>query len=146
MKASGGSRAQRLLGGWSANLVQLLLGITQQVVLVPVFLRFQSSDVLAAWLAIFAIGNLTLIADVGLQSRAINRFLSFKSSRDPDGRSARYYAAMERIYLGLSSLLIVAVLVGAFFLRPSGVFGFSAVSGFDLSFVVMMVSMLLVLP
>jgi O-antigen/teichoic acid export membrane protein len=146
MSGSALGRAQRLVGGWSANLVQLVLSITQQVVLVPIFLHFQSSEVLAAWLAVYAAGNLTLVADVGLQSRAINRFLAFKSCRDADGRTARYYAAMRLVYLGLAGLLILAVLIGAFFLRPSRVFGFAAVSGFDRSFVVMIVGMLLVLP
>src|SRR5262245_46113882 len=37
-----GSRARRLLEGWGANLTQLLLGITQQVGLVPVLLHFTS--------------------------------------------------------------------------------------------------------
>jgi len=68
------SRPQRILQGWSANLVQLLLGITQQVALIPVFLHFWTSDTLAAWLALYAAGNFVLIADAGLQLRAINRF------------------------------------------------------------------------
>src|SRR3954453_18522605 len=76
------SRARRLFAGWSANLFQMILGITQQVALVPVFLHFWTSDVLAAWLAIYSAGNLVLIADAGLQFRAINRFLGFKSSVD----------------------------------------------------------------
>ena len=41
------SRPQRILQGWSANLVQLLLGITQQVALIPVFLHFWSNEALA---------------------------------------------------------------------------------------------------
>ncbi|WP_157450319.1 hypothetical protein [Bradyrhizobium sp. ARR65] len=139
-------RVQRLLSGWSANLVQLGLAITQQVVLVPIFLRFQSSEVLAAWLAIYAAGNLALVADFGLHSRAINRFLVFKSCRDADGRTARYYAAMQRVYYGLAGLLIVSVLIGAFLLRPSAVFGFAEVSEFDVSFLVAIVCMLLILP
>lgn len=139
-------RVQRLLGGWSANLLQLGLAITQQVVLVPIFLRFQSSDMLAAWLAVYAAGNLALIADAGLQSRAINRFLSFKSSRDADGRTAGYYAAMQRVYFGLAGVLIALVVIGAFFLRPSSVLGFTKVSGFDLSFIIMLVSMFAILP
>ena len=90
------SRARRLFAGWSANFVQMILGLTQQVALVPVFLHFWSSDVLAAWLVIYAVGNLVLIADSGLQFRAINRFLGFKSSVDCDGRTAHFYAAMLR--------------------------------------------------
>ena len=75
-------RGRRLVEGWSANLLQLVLGITQQVALIPVFLHFWTSDMLAAWLVIYAAGNLVLIADAGLQFRVLNRFFSFKSSVD----------------------------------------------------------------
>src|SRR5271169_624436 len=68
MTGSGLSRARRLLEGWSANLFQLALGIAQQVVLVPIFLYFWTSDAFAAWLAIYAAGNLILVADAGLQN------------------------------------------------------------------------------
>src|ERR1700737_4392813 len=104
MSVSRPSRARRLFAGWSANLFQMILGVTQQVSLVPVFLHFWSSDVLAGWLVIYAVGNLVLIADSGLQFRAINRFFAFKSSVDCDGRTARFYAAMLRIFLGLAGL------------------------------------------
>src|SRR6266566_3508743 len=107
------SRARRLLAGWSANLFQTILGVTQQVALVPVFLHFWTSDVLAAWLVIYAVGNLVLIADSGLQFRAINRFLAFKSSVDCDGRTAPFYTAMLRVYQGLAGLLAVLLLVVA---------------------------------
>ena len=118
-------RARRLFEGWSANLLQLGLGITQQVALIPVFLHFWTSDVLAAWLAIYAAGNLVLVADAGLQFRTLNRFFSFRSSVDSDGRTARYYAAMLRVYFGLAGLLIVLVLVGTQLLRPSELAGIS---------------------
>ena len=110
MTGSGPSRARRLFAGWSANLFQMMLGITQQVALIPVFLHFWTSDVLAAWLAVYAAGNLVFIADAGLQFRAINRFLAFKSSVDCDGRSARFYAAMLRIYFGFMGSLAVLLL------------------------------------
>src|ERR1044072_5596720 len=87
-------RARRLVSGRSASLVQMVLGVRQQVALIPVFLHFWSGEVLAAWLVIYAVGNLVLIADSGLQFRAINRFLSFKSGVDADGRTARFYAAL----------------------------------------------------
>ena len=74
-------RARRLFEGWSANLLQLGLGITQQVALIPVFLYFWTSDVLAAWLAIYAAGNLILVADAGLQFRTLNRFLLVQIER-----------------------------------------------------------------
>src|SRR5438105_15944036 len=91
---AGPNRAQRLFAGWSANLLQIILGASQQVALVPVFLHFWSGSDLAAWLAIYSVGSLVLIADCGLQPRAINRFLGFRSNTDCDGRTARFYAAM----------------------------------------------------
>jgi O-antigen/teichoic acid export membrane protein len=143
---SGPSRARRLLAGWSANLFQTILGVTQQVALVPVFLHFWSSDVLAAWLVIYAVGNLVLIADSGLQFRAINRFLAFRSSVDCDGRTARFYAAMLRLYQGLAGLLLILLLAGTQLVSPSAVLGFQAISSFDAAFVVMTAAMLLTLP
>ena len=140
------SRARRLFGGWSANLLQMILGVSQQVALVPVFLHFWSSETLAAWLVIYAVGNLVLIADCGLQFRAINRFLAFKSCADCDGRTARFYAAMLRIYLGLAASLIVLLLAGAQLVSPATVLGFHGVSHFDAAFLVMAVGMLMLLP
>ena len=140
------SRLQRLLGGWSANMVQLILGATQQVALVPVFLRYCSSDTLAAWLAVYAAGNLVLIADAGLSSRVINRFLSLKSCADGDGRTAQFFAAMQRLYIALSGTLIAAVVAGVLLVCPSAVFGFRSIPEFDASFVIMTAGMLMILP
>jgi O-antigen/teichoic acid export membrane protein len=140
------SRARRLFSGWSASLFQMLLGITQQVALVPVFLHFWNGEMLAAWLVIYAIGNLVLIADFGLQFRAINRFLGFKSGVDCDGRTAHFYAGLKRVYLGLAGVLAVLVLAGAQLVSPSAVFRFGAVADFDAAFVVMAAGMLLTLP
>src|SRR6266404_1837945 len=140
------SRARRLFAAWSANFFQMILGVTQQVALVPVFLHFWTSDVLAAWLVIYAVGNLVLIADGGLQFRAINRFLAFKSSVDCDGRTARFYAALLRVYLGLGGLLAILVLAGTLLASPATVFRFPGVANFDAAFVVMAAGMLLTLP
>ncbi|UPJ51942.1 hypothetical protein IVB30_11680 [Bradyrhizobium sp. 200] len=140
------SRARRLSEGWSANLLQMALGIVQQVALVPIFLHYWSNDTLAAWLAIYAAGNLAFIADAGLQFRAINRFLQFKSGVDCDGRTARFYAAMLRIYLGLVAALTLPLLVGAAWWAPSAVFGFVTVWDFDAAFVVMVAGMLWTVP
>jgi O-antigen/teichoic acid export membrane protein len=140
------SRARRLFAGWSANLLQMILGITQQVALVPVFLHFWSSEALAAWLVIYAVGNLVPIADSGLHVRAINRFLAFKSCADCDGRTASFHAAMLRIYLGLAGSLVVLLLVGTQLVSPSAVLGFQAIANFDVAFVVMTAGMLLTLP
>src|SRR3954454_18079381 len=92
-------RLRRLIHGWSANVVQMLLGLTQQLLLIPTFLHFWSSDTLAAWLALYAAGSLVVVADAGLQLRAINRFLAFKACVDCDGRTANFYARMMRVYL-----------------------------------------------
>jgi hypothetical protein len=124
----------------------MILGVTQQVALIPVFLHFWTGEVLAAWLVVYAVGNLVLIADSGLQVRAINRFLAFKSSVDCDGRTARFYAAMLRIYLGLAGSLVVLLLAGTQLVSPSAVLGFQAISNFDTTFVVMTAGMLLTLP
>ncbi len=75
VSSSGPSRARRLFDGWSASFFQMVLGMTQQVALVPVFLHFWSGETLAAWLVVYSVGYLILITDSGLQFRAINRFL-----------------------------------------------------------------------
>lgn len=124
----------------------MLLGVTQQVILIPVFLHFWTSDVLAAWLTVYAAGNLILVADAGLHFRAINRFLAFKPCADCDGRTARFYAAMQRIYLGFAGALVVLLLAGTQLVSPSAVLGFQAVPNFDMAFVVMTAGMLLTLP
>ena len=144
--ASGPNRARRLLAGWSANLFQMILGVTQQVALVPIFLHYWTSDVLAAWLAIYAAGNLILVADAGLQLRSINRFLGFKAGVDCDGRTACFYAAMLRIYFGVAGALLALVLVGTHRFVPSAVLGFQAIPNFDAAFVLMTAGSLLTLP
>src|SRR6185437_10007586 len=135
--------ARRLFSGWSASLFQMVLGVTQQVALIPVFLHFWSGEILAAWLVIYAVGNLVLIADSGLQFRAINRFLAFKSCRDCDGRTAGFYAALLRVYLGLGTFLAVLVLAATQLISPSVVFRFQGVADFDAAFLVMTAGMLL---
>lgn len=144
--ASAPSRARRLFAGWSANLVQVGLGIIQQVALVPVFLHYWSGDMLAAWLAIYAAGNLVPIADAGLQFRAINRFLGFKSGTDCDGRTAEFYTSLLRVYFGWVGTLVVLVLGITRFISPATVLGFQAIPGFDAAYLAMMTGMLLGLP
>jgi O-antigen/teichoic acid export membrane protein len=140
------SRARRLFEGWSANLVQVVLGITQQVALIPVFLHYWSSEVLAGWLVLYAAGNLAAVADVGLMARAVNRFLSFRSSADCDGRSAAFYAGMLRIYFALSAFLVALLLAGAMLWPPSASLGFEALPHFDAAFVAMVACSLLAMP
>lgn len=146
MSRSEASRARRLFAGWSASFFQMVLGLTQQVALVPVFLHFWTSDIMAAWLVIYAVGNLVPIADSGLQFRAINRFLAFKSGADGDGRTGAFYAALLRIYLALGIFLAILVLASAYLVSPSSVFRFHAIADFDPAFEVMTAGMLLTLP
>lgn len=140
------SRARRIFGGWSANLVQLLLSLTQQIVLIPLFLRYWTSDTLSAWLTIFAAGNIALVADAGLHVWSLNRFLSFKSRNDCDRRTNRYYSAAFRLFTCLTVLLSILVLMACGLVDPSRLLGFSAEPRFDTAFVVMTVGAILTLP
>lgn len=142
----GGGRFQRLMQGWSANLVQTVLALVQQLLLVPIFLHVWTGEMLAAWLVIYAAGSLAVVADAGLQLRAINRFLAFKACRDCEGRTANYYAAMLRIYFAVDVGLAVLALAGALVLPPSRIFGFHEMASFDSALLVMTVGALLVLP
>lgn len=141
-----GSRARRLFDGWGASLTQLFLGITQQVGLVPVFLYATSSVLLAAWFALYAAGSLVAVADSGLHSRSLNRFLSLRSSVDPERRTARYYAAMLKLYVVAAAFLIVVSQVAIAFFVPSQLLGFSDVPHFDPAFALMVGGMLATLP
>jgi len=139
-------RRDRLVHGWSANLVQTLLGLSQQLLLIPAFLHFWTSDRLAAWLAVYAAGSLVVLADAGLQMRAINRFLSFKSCADCDGRTASFYARMLRIYLAAALAASLVILVMAQLLPPSEMLGFRATPGFDSALIVMTLGMVFIVP
>ncbi|WP_136624224.1 lipopolysaccharide biosynthesis protein [Bradyrhizobium centrolobii] len=142
----GAGRARRLVRGWSANLVQLVLGLTQQLLLIPAFLHVWTGDMLAAWLAIYAAGSLVVVADAGLQLRAINRFFAFKSCADCDGRTASFYARMLRIYVAVVVVLGILLLAVTHVLRPSALLGFRGTASFDSAFIVMTLGMLLCLP
>ncbi|MCP3371003.1 hypothetical protein [Bradyrhizobium cajani] len=142
----GGGRLHRLIHGWSANLVQMLLALTQQLLLIPAFLHFWTSDMLAAWLALFAAGSLVIIADAGLQLRSINRFLAFKSCVDCDGRTASFYARMMRIYLCIVVVLGALLIIGTELFPPAAVLGFRGLPTFDTAMLVITVGTLLALP
>ncbi|MET4294290.1 O-antigen/teichoic acid export membrane protein [Bradyrhizobium sp. LB8.2] len=139
-------RLRRLIHGWSANVVQMLLALTQQLVLIPAFLHFWSSDTLAAWLALYAAGSLVVVADAGLQLRAINRFLAFKACVDSDGRTATFYARMMRLYLGIVLGLSVLLIAGTELFPPAAVLGFHETPSFNVAMIVITVGTLLALP
>lgn len=138
-------RVRRILDGWTASFVLVLLSVTQQILLVPVFLHFWSSAELAAWLSIYSVGYLVLMADCGLQMRAINGFLGVRTYDDGDDRTAAFFSRMLRLYIGLALAVAVIVLVGAALWRPSIILGFS-VEHFDVAFVVMIMGMITTLP
>jgi O-antigen/teichoic acid export membrane protein len=123
-----------------------VLALTQQIVLIPLFLKYWTGETLSAWLAIFAAGMLALTLDAGLHVRSLNRFLQFKALADCDRRTNRFYGAMLRLYAGYSVLLIVAMLGTFAAVAPSRVLGFSFEPAFDLSFAIMALGMVLMLP
>ena len=86
MSVSEASRTRRLVEGWSANFVQMLLGLTQQVALVPIFLRYWSHEELAAWFVIYAVGNLVTVADGGLISNITKKKLKKWQYRTQSGQ------------------------------------------------------------
>jgi O-antigen/teichoic acid export membrane protein len=122
------------------------LGLSQQLLLIPVLLHFWTRETLAAWLAIYAVGGLINAADFGLQSRAANRFFAFKSSVDCSGRTASFYVRMLQLYSRLSILLALLLLATTCLVSPSEIFGFQATPGFDGAFAVMAAGMALTLP
>jgi O-antigen/teichoic acid export membrane protein len=140
------SRARRIFGGWSANLVQLALALTQQIILIPLFLKYWSGDTLSAWLTIFAAGNLVLVGDAGLHGWSLNRFLSFKSRDDCDRRTDRYYRAAFQLFAMLTGLLAAVLLILFAAIPPSHPLGFSGQPGFDPAFMIMTLGMVATLP
>jgi O-antigen/teichoic acid export membrane protein len=124
----------------------MLLSLTQQIILVPVFLHYWSVDTLGAWFAIMAAGNLVLVADAGLHGWSLNRFLSFKSSDDCDDRTGAYYGTALRLYLWLAIAFAVLIWLAAQFVHPSAGLRFSSQPDFDVAFLAMTVGMVLTLP
>ena len=140
------SRARRIFGGWSANAIQVLLALTQQIVLIPLFLKFWTNETLSAWLIIFAAGNLVLATDGGLHAWSLNRFLSFKSRNDCDRRTGRYFGAVFQLFIWFTVLLAAVFLMIFGLVSPSSVLGFSAEPDFDVAFAVMTLGLIFTLP
>ncbi len=146
VKPSISSRALRIFGGWSANIFQLLVSLTQQIVLIPLFLRYWGSDTLSAWLTLFAAGSLVFAADAGLHAWTLNQFLSFRAQQDTDLKAGRYYRAALPIFVWFAAFLTVLLLIGILSFPPSKVLGFGSEPHFDLEFAVMTVGMVVTLP
>jgi len=127
-------------------MIQMLLSLTQQILLIPLFLRYWTGDTLSAWLTIFAAGNLVLAADGGLHAWALNRFLSFKSRNDSDRRSGRYYGAASQLFVSFTAMLALTLVIAFGLVSPSTVLGFSAEPDFDRAFVIMTLGMVATLP
>ncbi|TFW61105.1 hypothetical protein CT676_09475 [Bradyrhizobium sp. MOS001] len=143
---NGTGRLRRLIHGWSANLVQMLLALTQQILLIPAFLHFWTGETLAAWLAIYAAGNLVLVADAGLQLRAINRFFAFKSCVDCDGRTASFFAGIMHLYIRIVVVLGLMLVLSVQLFPPAAVLGFQGTPTFDSAMLVITLGTLVALP
>jgi O-antigen/teichoic acid export membrane protein len=126
--------------------MQVLLALTQQIILIPLFLKYWNSDTLSAWLTILAAGSLVLAVDGGLHAWSLNRFLSFKSRNDCDRRTDRYYGAVFQLFAWFTGIFSVALLAVFGLVAPSSVFGFSAEPNFDTAFAVMTLGAVLTLP
>ncbi|MDN3277265.1 hypothetical protein QWJ07_23580 [Frankia sp. RB7] len=124
----------------------MLLALTQQMLLIPAFLHYWTSDTLAAWLAIYATGNLVLVADAGLQLRAINRFFAFKSCVDCDGRTASFFAGMMHIYILVVVTVGFALVLTFQLFPPATVLGFQETPTFDAATLVITLGMVFTLP
>jgi O-antigen/teichoic acid export membrane protein len=126
--------------------MQVLLALTQQIVLIPLFLKYWTGDTLSAWLTIFAAGSLVLAADGGLHAWSLNRFLSFKSRTDCDRRTSRYYGAVFQLFAWFAGLFAVALVAIFGLVAPSSVFGFPSEPNFDAAFTIMTLGVVLTLP
>jgi O-antigen/teichoic acid export membrane protein len=143
---SGSSRIRRILGGWSANSMIVLLALTQQIVLIPFFLRYLGHETLSAWLTIFAAGSLVQAADPGLHAWSLNRFLSFKSRGDTDRRTRRYFAGVLLLFIGVVAGLIAIVGILLMLVSPAAVLGFRNEPGFNLTFAIVTLGLATTLP
>jgi len=143
--ATSPSRLRRILGGWSASFLLLLLSLTQQILLIPLFLKYWSSDTLSAWLTIFAAGNLVLAADAGMHGWSLNRFFSFKSRPDCDRRTARYFGAAFQLLVRFTALAAILFLALTALIAPSRALGFATEARFDVAFVAMVLGSIFLL-
>jgi O-antigen/teichoic acid export membrane protein len=127
-------------------MMQVLLALTQQIVLIPLFLKFWTGETLSAWLTILAAGSLVLAADGGLHAWSLNRFLSFKPRNDCNRRTSRYYGAVFQLFVWFTALFAVVLLTIFGLAAPSKVLGFSAEPGFDVAFTIMTLGVVFTLP
>ena len=73
LKGSGTSKT-RLVGGFTSSISVTMLGIIQQIFLVPLFVRNWPPELYASWLILFSLSVLIAAADLGLHVLAINRY------------------------------------------------------------------------
>ncbi|MDD1518424.1 hypothetical protein ACNJYD_12835 [Bradyrhizobium sp. DASA03005] len=124
----------------------VLLALTQQVVLIPFFLRYLGHETLSAWLTIFAAGSLVQAADPGLHAWSLNRFLSFKSRADSDRRTRRYFAGSLLLFIAVVAGLIAIIGILLMLVDPASVLGFREEPGFDLTFAIVTLGLATTLP
>ncbi|MET4388000.1 O-antigen/teichoic acid export membrane protein [Bradyrhizobium sp. F1.4.3] len=124
----------------------VLLALTQQIVLIPFFLRYLGHETLSAWLTIFAAGSLVQAADPGLHVWSLNRFLSFKSRDDADRRTRRYFAGVLLLFIGVVGGLVSVIGILLMLANPASVLGFRSEPGFDMALAIVMLGLATTLP
>jgi hypothetical protein len=136
-------RAGRLFAGWSANLVQMVLGITQQVVLISVLLHHWTGDTLAA------------VCDLCHRKPRLRRRCRPAIPRNQTVSSAQIGRPLRRPHRAVlrrdaadlpRADRSVDPAGGAAFLMPSKRFGFVAVLHFDAAFIVVAAELLWTVP
>ena len=124
----------------------VLLALTQQIVLIPFFLRYLGHETLSAWLTIFAAGSLVQAADPGLHAWSLNRFLSFKSRGDCDRRTRSYFAGILLLFIGVVAGLVCLIGILLMLVNPADVLGFRNEPKFDLAFAIVTLGLATTLP
>jgi len=124
----------------------VLLALTQQIVLIPFFLRHLGHETLSAWLTIFAAGGLVQAADPGLHAWSLNRFLLLKSRADADRRTRRYFAGVLLLFIGVAAGLIAIIGILLMLVNPANVLGFRNEPEFDLALAVVTLGLAITLP
>ena len=140
---------RRLLLGWLSHVGQLAAGTAQQIIMVPVYLQFWSTETFSAWLIILAAAALTGPADLGLSGVALNRFLRLRHSPAGEQRTNDVLKRLLGSYLWVMGAggAVLAAFMGVAAATPvSQLPPVAHVPGFLLALAVVVFAMLLQLP
>ena len=139
-------RVASLAGGQPTS-VEVLLSLTQQIVLILLFLRFWTGETLSAWRTIYAVRQFVLAAVCGLQRPALlNRLSGFNVAEYHERRTGRYYGAVFQLFIWFTAPFAIALLAVFGLAAPSKVLGFSGQPGFDAALTVMVLGLVFTLP